>query len=118
MGRANRLQRGPDPELDDTPLEMPLGSRRPPSLAEQIARMVQEAIVAEKGSEVPSWEEEDDFEEEDADLLDFSKYELQALQEESAIRDYGPEPDAEFGAESVAKKETVDQPDPNAEETS
>lgn len=118
MGNFRRMQGAGDRPADNTPVEMPLGARRAPSLADQIARMVHQAIEAEKGSEYGSWEEEDDFEEEDPDVLDFSKYELQELQEEMAIRDYGPDPDGKFGAESVGHKETGDPPDPDAEEPS
>lgn len=113
-----RMQRPPDPPADNTPIELPLGARRPPTLQDQIARMVRAAVEAEQGQQYESWEESDDFEEENPDTLDFSKYELQMLHEENSIRDYGPEPDANFGAESVGNPKTGDQPDQNAEEPS
>lgn len=118
MGHFNRMQGPPEPELDCTPIELPLNARRPRSLQDYIATMVQHAVMAERGEEMESWEESDDFEEEDPDTLDFSRYELAELQEEHAIRDYGPDPDTEFAAPSVGSQEVSQDnsgpPDPNA----
>lgn len=100
-----------DPEnLDTTPIEMPLGACRPTPIQDLIARMVRQAIVEEKGIEPETWEESDDFEEEDPDTLDFSRYELLDIGEEPAIKDFNPDPDP------VPPVETGDPPDPNAVE--
>lgn len=105
MASINRMSGGPEPEMDCTPIELPIGARRPTSLQDYIATMVRNAVEAEKGEVFESWEESDDFEEEDPDTLDFSRYELAELQEEHAIRDYGPDPDNEFAAPSVGSQE-------------
>lgn len=119
MGHFRRLQGEPDRPLDTTPVELPIGARRPASLQDYIARMVRDAVSAERGEEFESWEESDDFEEDDPDTLDFSQYELQSLQDEASIQDYGLEADPKFKraqAPSEAPQETISgQPDPNAE---
>lgn len=107
MGNINRMKGAPEPLRDTTPIELPLGAHRPRSLQDYIATMVRQAVEAERGEEFESWEDSDDFEEEDPDTLDFSRYELQDLQEEVAIRDYGPDPDPE------PPQPTAASPDPN-----
>lgn len=117
MGTINRMKGAPEPLLDTTPMELPIGFRRPPSLQEYIARMVRDAVELEKGEEFESWEESDDFEEEDPDTLDFSKYELQELQQEHSIQDYGPDPDPDYKAAPAASEEPTHNsgpPDPDA----
>lgn len=105
MGSIRRMQGSPEREMDTTPIEMPIGASRPRSLEDYIATMVRNAVMAEKQEEFETWEESDDFEEEDPDILDLSRYELQELQEEDSIRDYGPDPDKEFAAPSVGSQE-------------
>lgn len=124
MGRYSRMQGPPDRPLDTTPIEMPLGAGRPESLDSMIARMVRQVVAQESGNQQESFEEADDFEEEDPEILDFSKYELQTLHEEASVRGYSLAPDKEFGAPNVdpegsqvvQKDKTGDRPDPNAVE--
>lgn len=83
---AKRLKcygQGEPEDLDLTPVEMPLGGVRPKSLNEIVATMVKSAIEAEQGEEFETFEEADDFEPEDEDmmLLDMSKYTLQDVDE-------------------------------------
>lgn len=113
MGRYSRMKGAPDRKLDTTPIEMPLGAIRPTPLQDLIARMVHQAIEIEKGEEVETWEESDDFEEEDPDTLDISQYELQDLQNEASIADYGVEEDPVI---EPPLEDTGDRPDPNDEE--
>lgn len=83
MGNRNRMGGNSAAEaLDTTPMEMPLGACRPAPLQDIIARMVREEISREKHEEFETMEEADDFEEEDPDTLDFSRYELSDVQEE------------------------------------
>ena len=64
---------GPD-SLDTTPLEMPLGAQRPESLQATIARLVAQQIDEERNEQHESWEEANDFEPEDEDLLNLTDY--------------------------------------------
>lgn len=109
MRGYERMSGKPDRELDSTPVEMPFGSCRPTPLQDLIARMVREAVESEKGDEFESFEESNDFEEEDPDTLDLSRYELQELP---------PEPLEDFSIEDDPDPvpETGDRPEPNDEE--
>jgi hypothetical protein len=130
MRRPSRYGR-PDPEkLDDTPIEMPLGARRPRPLQELIARMVKEAVEDETGEEFDDIEEEDDFEEEDPDTLDFSPYEFAEIQEEYPVEQEPAPPkarpvkevlDEAYGEGNYPSHwlgETGDAPDQNEQEPS
>lgn len=87
----------PDPEdLDDTPVEMPISACRPTPLNELIARAVQQAFESEGNDQVESWDEANDFEEEDPDALDMSPYELTELHPE-------PLPSAEIEADKPSE---------------
>lgn len=111
----------PPPEMDDTPLEMPLGARRPTPLADIIANSVRLAIEAEKRVEMESPEEADDFSEEDPETLDLSAYELDEIQSETAISNAElapPAPQPDPAAAPKATPETGDAPDPNEPEPS
>lgn len=66
-----------EPEkLDTTPVEMPLGYAKPTPISELIARAVHEQIQAQSEEEHETFEEANDFEPEDPDVLDFSAYEI------------------------------------------
>lgn len=114
MGSYSRMQGPPEKELDPTPIEMPVGAMRPRSLQDLVAQMVKSAVEAERGEEFESWEESDDFEEEDPDTLDFSAYELQEIQSEAHIRDFGPDPDPEVPeAQEAPQEDNSGAPDQN-----
>lgn len=73
---------------DDTPVEMPLGFKRPPSLQEMIAQAIRthvSDVAAAQGLE--SFEEANDFGDEDEDPLPFSPHEVVDMQEEAYYRD-------------------------------
>lgn len=73
----------PSPEeLDPTPMELPAGHTIPTPLHELIANFVRSEREALDEEEYETYEEANDFEEEeDPGLLDFSPYELQELEE-------------------------------------
>lgn len=93
------------PEMDRTPLEMPLNFKRPKTLQEIMASMIRQAIDSERDDEHESWDEANDFEEEDPETLDLSRYELQELREEEVRLPEMPQ-----------EEQTGDPPDPDAEE--
>ena len=112
-----RMAGGPDKPLDTTPVEMPLGASRPLPLQDIIARMVRDAVQQEQGEEFESWEDSDDFEEEDPDVLDMSPYTFQDLQDETPISAMEPPQEGDNPPPQEAPQEmTGDQPDPNATE--
>ena len=86
----------------------------PTPLHQLIARAVQVAVQEEKGEQYDSITEEDDFEEEDPETLDFSPYEFQEIQEdyvpyETEVPNNGQESEP-------AEQVTGDSPDPNDSE--
>lgn len=68
-------------ELDATPVEWPLHLKRPPTLAEEIQRLVKMEVsrVAEEAG-LESFEEADDFDLDDEDGVPTSPHELNDLQ--------------------------------------
>lgn len=107
----------PDPEvLDTTPVAMPLGSTRPTPIADLIARMVRTAMEQERGEEFETFEESEDFEEEDPDNLDFSPYQLSDMHMEALHGDTGAVID--LRETPPALPETADPTDPNSVEAS
>lgn len=112
MDRPTRYG-APDPEiLDNTPIEMPLGSQRPTPLHVLIARMVRQAVEVEKQTEMETFEEADDFEEEDEATLDLSPYTLHEMQEEHWEDPFQEKP-SEPETKAVSA-DTGDAPDPDA----
>lgn len=110
----NRMGKPEDVEmLDTTPVEMPLGFGRPTPLQDMIANMVRQAVELEKGEEFESPEESDDFEEEDPDLLNISRYTLQELDDETPMTFYERNP----ATAEDNNNQTGDPPDQNAVET-
>ncbi|AXL15455.1 hypothetical protein [Microviridae sp.] len=101
----------PDPEqLDTTPMEMPLGAQAPTPLHEIIARMVRQAVDVETNDEHESFDEANDFEEEDEATLDMSPYTLVDM-EPDQYEEPEPEP-------APAEEQPGDPPDPDEEEPS
>lgn len=101
-----RMQGPTEDVMDKTPVAMPIGWDKPDPLHEQIARLVREAVQAETGEEVGDFDEEDDFVEEDEDLLDFSAYEFPEIQEDYL------EPPPEVALPQAAQEEQPKEPDP------
>lgn len=115
MGTMKRMNGAPEIQRDTTPMEIPIGAQRPRSLQDYIATMVRQAVMAEKDEEFETWEESDDFEEEDPDTLDFSRFELQELQDVGSIADYGPDPaDKEIALQEAPQEDNSGPPDPDA----
>lgn len=132
MGSRARFQSANGPDFTDTtPLEIPLGACRPTPLHDLIARMVRDQMQSESDEEFESIEAADDFEEEDPDVLDFSRYELSEATEEYPIEQETAPPkkrtpkevlDEAYGEGNYppewANGETGDRPDLNDEEPS
>ncbi len=87
--RRERIQSRPHlvETPDPIPLEIPLSLRQPPSTRELVQQYVQEAVSAQAVEDgYGSFEEEDDFEDEDERLLDLSGFEVT----EFPMEDEGP----------------------------
>lgn len=81
-----------EPKMDTTPLALPVGMRQPPTLAEEVRRFVRQELsesASQAGSE--TFEEADDFTEEDPDRLPLTPYELTAMQAEEPAGGYDPD---------------------------
>lgn len=75
---------------DDTPIELPLRFRHPPSLQEQIRSMIRTEVSVRAASVgMETFEEADDFDVDDENELQ-SPHELSAMQEDFRL----PDPDA------------------------
>ncbi len=99
-------------ELDCTPVEIPLGAELPESLEDQIRRFVTLELDT-RDDQTTTFEEEDDFTEENPDVLDFSQYEFPEIQEDYESPPLDP-PQAPQEADMPAEV-SGDTPDPPAE---
>lgn len=80
MGRNRRIQLERE-KNDPTPMAKPIGYNQPLSLQDEIRRFIrQEVSVQAQDDGHETFEEADDFEEEDPDTVDLTNYELTALQ--------------------------------------
>jgi hypothetical protein len=100
--------------MDVTPVEMPIGYQQPTPLHQLMAKMIRDAIQAEKNEEMETFEEADDFEEEDPDTLNLQGYEFAEIQEDyvdqgAALVDPSPDPEP-------PREDTGDTPDPDESE--
>jgi len=97
--------------LDNTPVEMPIGYHLPETLADQMRRFIREEVSAARDDDQGSFEDEDDFEDDDPQL---SPYELTDMQEvEEILQDDIP---AEQPAEPVEPtQEVAEKPEPAKE---
>ncbi len=90
MQRWKDCAEKPQP-IDDTPVEMPV--QKPEKTSERIARMIAEQLAQRAQAQgFGTWEEEEDFEDEDPNLLDFTNYELDELQGDELLPDPTLEP--------------------------
>lgn len=77
-----RYHRANDAEvLDNTPIELPAGYRTPLGLDEMIARAVANELSLKQDDDPETWDEANDFEVPDDELLDFSPYTLKEVVE-------------------------------------
>ncbi len=83
---------------DQTPIEIPVGYELPESLADQMRRFIREEVSYARDEDQGSFEEEDDFEDDDPQL---SPYELTDMQEVEDILDYDDTPPAKPEAEKA-----------------
>lgn len=120
MGHPKRMGGYPPQEMDETPVEIPIGLSRPTPLQDIIAKMVRQAVEAERGEEFETPEESDDFEPEDENLMDFSPYELQDTAEEFILDDPSSDPtpiqETHSAASQAPQEQTGDTPDQNVSE--
>ncbi len=96
--------------LDRTPLAIPLSAKTPPSLNEIVARYVGTALAQQSEDDLESWDEANDFDDVDDDLLDMSPYELTELEPEA-----GEPPDSLDGPEAPGL-DVDPEPPPKAED--
>lgn len=109
---------------DPTPVEMPVGFRHPPSLNDEIQRLIRNELsqaAAAQGAE--TFEEADDFDVDDDDGVPFSEYEVTDMQaevprdffEKRPKRNYRLEDDPP-STEAASDDDVEDQePEPEAE---
>lgn len=89
---------------DPTPVRLPIGQKRPPTLQDEIRRFIRDELSAVADNQgLGTFEEEDDFDVGDDEDI-FSPYELPEMQEEAEVTSYSeepsqPEPPAEVGNE-------------------
>ena len=105
----------PEPH-DPVRLEMPIGMQGPPSMRALVQQYVREAVSEQAHSDdLGSFEEEDDFEEEDPELLDLSGYEIREYEmvEEFPQADASP-PEGEAVEEPQAPSEAPPVTEPEA----
>ncbi len=83
--------RRPGKEVPDpTPLEIPIGYGAPPTMRELVQEYVEGALSQQAAEDdFGTFEEEDDFEEDDEALLDLSGYEVTEFE----MVDEDPQPD-------------------------
>ncbi len=100
--------------LDPVPLEMPIGYGGPPSMRELVQEYVRETMSESREPELGSFEEEDDFGEEEPELLDLSGFEVV---EYEMVEEFAPEapaspapPAAEPPAEPAIQVEAPQEP--------
>lgn len=92
ISRRERINaRAPDKEVPDPkPIAIPIAMQTPPTMAELVQKYVAGALSEQAASQqMGTFEEEDDFEEEDPELLALSLFELNAQQMEDEVL---PEP--------------------------
>lgn len=107
----------PQPEKNSgIPVEMPTSCRRPDSLESMIAKYVHAHVQRESKEELETWEDADDFDEQDPDTLEMTKYEFTDMPEPmDPTYDpyYRPEPPQEAPQEEIVTKEG---PNPSSQE--
>lgn len=81
------IERAQEPEEhDDTPVEIPAALKQPETMQEMLARLIAERVAGQAQAQgFDTWEEDEDFEDEDPNLLDMTKYEFQELEGEDTF---------------------------------
>ncbi len=78
--------------LDNTPVEMPVGYHLPETLADQMRRFIREEVSAAREDDQGSFEDEDDFYDEDPLLSPYEMTDMQEVEEILAEDNEPPEP--------------------------
>ncbi len=77
--------------LDNTPVEMPVGYHLPESLADQMRRFIRDEVSAAREIDEGSFEEEDDFEDDDPLLTSYELTDMQEVEEiDWSVTDQSP----------------------------
>ncbi len=96
--------------LDPIPLELPVGYNAEPSMRDLVQEYVRGALSQQAAEEnLGTFEEEDDFEEENPELLDLSGYEITEFE----MVDENPAPDAAPPGGPPGGTEVPPSPDPS-----
>jgi hypothetical protein len=115
-------KQGDGETLDPTPVEMPADMEVPRTLEEIVGTMLaQEMARVTDDAGFDSWEESQDFDDDDPDLLDFTRFEMSDLDGGDDIEALGdpldpenplflPNPDGE-AAETAPRDREADDPD-------
>ncbi len=89
-----KQKKNPPEDIDCTPMVLPSNMQRPPSLEQEIARFVRTELSARAAeNENDTFEEANDFTEDDPDVLDLTPYELAVLEPDELGDPAPPEPD-------------------------
>ncbi len=122
--RRDRIHaRAKHPELPDPiPLEMPIGFDHPPSIRELVQEYVRSEMSQQASKDdMGTFEEEDDFEEDDEALLDLSGFEVHEFEmvdedpqgvpaEDTPVQD-GPEASGDASQPPEAEAQVVNPPE-------
>ncbi len=76
--------------LDKTPVEMPVGYEMPETLADQMRRFIREEVSAARDEDKGSFEDEDDFYDDDPQLSEFELTDMQEVEEILREDDHPP----------------------------
>ena len=68
-------------KLDATPVEMPIGYQQPESLADQMRRFIRTEVSNQRAENMGSFEEEDDFSDDEEPLTNYETTEMQEIEE-------------------------------------
>ncbi len=101
--------------LDNTPIEIPVGYELPESLADQMRRFIREEVSAARDEDQGSFEDEDDFEDDEPLLTNFELTDMQEVEE--ILREDTDQPPAEKEAETAENppQEDAKKPVPSPE---
>ncbi len=102
-------------DLDTTPMAAPVGADRPMTLQEEIQRFIKTEISqAAEDKQMETFEEADDFEEDDPDHVDLTPYNLTQLQEEEPLPLDVPEETTQAPQEADLPETDTSDPDADA----
>lgn len=116
VSRRERLMaQSQDPKFkehpDPTPVELPAGSSRTDSMRAMVQQAIRRELSAWAGEhELGTFEEEDDFEPEDEELLPLTQYDVHELEVTDEIGELDPAPPSFRGEPSRAGQARPEEP--------